>query len=123
MRTVLLGALAVLAPIQPLLVTVGVLIAADTVTGIMAAHKRGERIKSSGLGRAIVKLFVYQTVLITGFLMEQYLLQDTGIPIIKLLAGIIGLTEFLSLLENTETITGVDLLKLKKLLGSKNDRD
>ena len=109
------------APIQPLLITVGVLIAADTVTGIMAAKKRGEKITSAGLGRSIVKMFVYQTVLITGFLMEKYLLQDTGIPILKLISGVIGLTEFISLLENTETLTGVDLLKLKKLLGSKND--
>ena len=119
----MLGALAVLAPIQPLLVTVGVLIAADTVTGIMAAHKRGERIKSSGLGRAIVKLFVYQTVLITGFLMEKYLLQDTGIPITKLIGGYIGIVEMKSLVENAESITGIDLLKIKKILGSKNDRD
>ena len=121
MRAFLLSVLAVFAPIQPLLITVGVLIAADTVTGIIAAYKRGEEIKSSGLSRAITKLFVYQVVIITGFLLEKYMLSDLGVPIVKLLAGVIGVTELKSLLENSESVTGVDLLKIKKALTSKND--
>lgn len=120
-KTLLLSLLAVFAPIQSLLVTVGVLIAADTITGIIAAYQRGEEIRSSGLSRAIVKLFVYQVVIITGFLMEQYMLADLGIPIVKLLSGVIAVTEGKSLIENVESITKLDLLKIKKLLGSKND--
>lgn len=99
----------------------GVLIVADTLTGVIAAYRRGEEIKSSGLSRAITKLFVYQVVIITGFLLEKYMLADLGVPIVKLLAGVIGVTEGKSLLENTESITGIDLLKIKKALSSKND--
>jgi hypothetical protein len=113
--------LAVFAPIQALLLTVGALIVADTITGIIAAYRRGEEIRSSGLSRAVVKLFVYQMTIMTGFLMETYLLQDLGLPIVKLLGGVIGIVEFKSLIENVESITKIDLLKIKKLLGSKND--
>ena len=109
------------APIQPLMAAVAVLIVADTITGIIAAYKRGEEIRSSGLSRAVVKLFVYQVVIVTGFLMEQYIVPDLGVPVVKLLAGVIGVVEFKSLLENVESVTGLDLLKIKKALGSKND--
>ena len=121
MRTFALSLLAVFAPIQALLLTVGALIVADTITGIIAAYRRGEEIRSSGLSRAVVKLFVYQMTIMTGFLMETYLLQDLGLPIVKLLGGVIGIVEFKSLIENVESITKIDLLKIKKLLGSKND--
>jgi len=120
-RTFLISLLAVFSPIQPLMAAVAALIVADTVTGIIAAYKRGEEIRSSGLSRAIVKLFVYQVVIVTGFLMETYIVTDLGVPIVKLLAGVIGVVEFKSLLENVETVTGLDLLKIKKALGSKND--
>lgn len=120
MRAFALSILAIFAPIQPLLLAVGFLIAADTLTGIMAAHKRGEKITSSGFSRSIAKLFIYQTVIVTGFLMEKYLIADLGLPVVKLLAGVIGVTEFVSLLENAESITGLNFSKIKKLLSSKN---
>lgn len=120
-RTFLISLLAVFSPIQPLMAAVAFLIVADTITGIIAAYKRGEEIRSSGLSRAVVKLFVYQVVIVTGFLMEQYIVPDLGVPIVKLLAGVIGVVEFKSLLENVEGVTGLDLLKIKKALGSKND--
>lgn len=122
MKAFLLSILAVFAPLKALMGAVAFLIMADTVTGIIAAYKRGEEIRSSGLGRAIVKLFVYQVVIITGFLMEQYIVPDLGIPIVKLLAGVIGVVEFKSVLENVESITGLNLMKIKKALGSQNDK-
>jgi hypothetical protein len=122
MRAFLLSVLAVFAPLKALMGAVAFLIMADTVTGIIAAYKRGEEIRSSGLSRAIVKLFVYQVVIITGFLMEQYIVPDLGIPIVKLLAGVIGVVEFKSVLENVESITGLNLMKIKKVLGSQNDK-
>ena len=122
MRTFFISLIAVFAPIQPLLVTVGFLIAADTITGVIAAYRRGEEIRSSGFSRAVVKLFVYQVVLMSGFLLETYLMSEVGIPITKLIAGLVGVVEMKSLIENTESITGIDLLKIKKVLGSKNDQ-
>jgi hypothetical protein len=54
--------------------------------------------------------------------MEQYIVPDLGIPIVKLLAGVIGVVEFKSVLENVESITGLNLIKIKKVLGSQNDK-
>ena len=121
MKHFLLSLLAVFSPIKPLMAAVAFLIIADTITGVIAAYKRGEEIRSSGFSRVIVKLFVYQIVIVTGFLMEKYIVPDLGMPIVKILAGVIGITEFKSLIENVESITGVDLLKIKKALGSQND--
>jgi uncharacterized membrane protein YjgN (DUF898 family) len=121
LKTVALAALAVLAPIHPLLIVVGILIFADVILGIMAARKRKEEITSAGMRRTVTKMLVYQLAIITGFLLETYLL-DGVIPVAKLVAGTIGIVEFKSIIENTTAITDVDFKKLMKLLGSDNDK-
>jgi hypothetical protein len=80
------------------------------VMGILAAKKRGEPITSSGLKRTVVKTFVYEAVIMMGYLTEQYLTGDL-IPVVKILGGLVGLTEFKSVLENAEELTGIPLLK------------
>jgi predicted membrane-bound spermidine synthase len=121
-KHLVISALAVFAPIHGLMLAVGFLIVFDTITGVIAAYRSGQEIRSSGFSRVIVKLFVYQGLIMSGFLMETLILPELGLPIVKLLAGVIGLTEFKSLIENIEKITGVDLLKIKKILGSQNDK-
>lgn len=117
----LLASLAVLAPIKMIMITVGFLIMADLLTGIMAAKKRGEKISSAVMRRTISKMFVYQLSVISGFLLEEFIL--TGlIPVTKIVAGVIGLVEFKSMLENSNYIIGGDIFKLiLKKLGSDND--
>lgn len=115
-----LAALAVFAPIQAVVITVGVLIFADLATGIWAAKKRGEVIKSSKMRDSITKLLIYQTVIMTGFLVETFLL-DGLLPVVKLAAAVIGMVELKSLLENANSILGRDLFKeILSKLGSKN---
>ena len=97
--------LAMLAPIYPLMGAVGVLIAADLVTGILAARKRGEAITSRAMSRTITKALVYQLAVISAFALEGLV----GLPVAKLIAAVIGLVEFKSLAENVKAITGVDL--------------
>lgn len=114
--------LSVLAPIHAILITVGILIFVDAITGIWAAIKRLEPISSAALRRTVSKFVIYQTAIITGFLLQKYILDD-AIPVTKLVAGVIGLVEFKSVLENANIIMGVNLFKeLLKQLGSKNDQ-
>jgi uncharacterized membrane protein len=112
---------AALAPIHAVIVSVGVLVMGDLVTGVWAAYKRGEEIKSSGLRRTLSKLVVYNIAIISGFMVQQYMIEDL-VPIVKIIAGVIGLVELKSILENANKITGVDLFKeVIARLGSKND--
>lgn len=118
---ILVASVAALAPIHAVIVSVGVLIFADLVTGIWAAKKRNEKIGSAAMRRTVSKIVIYQTAVITGFLLETYLLSGL-LPVAKLVAGVIGLVEFKSILENSNSILGQDLFKSVLLkLGSEND--
>jgi hypothetical protein len=118
----LMGSIAVLAPIKAIMIVVGLLIFADLILGIWASIKRGEEIKSSAMRRTISKLVVYQVAIITGFLCETYLLGGT-IPISKLVGAAIGMVEIKSIFENSNSILGYDLLKnVLSKLGSDNDK-
>lgn len=113
--------IAALAPIHTVLITVGVLVLADAVTGIWAALKRGEKVKSAALRRTVSKTIIYQMAVICGFLLERYLIGDI-LPISKIVAGMIGIVEFTSIMENLNTVYGGNLFKnILKKLGSQND--
>lgn len=117
-----LAAFAALAPIKAIIISVGILILADLATGIWAAHKRGESISSAAMRRTVSKMLIYQTCVITGFLVEHYMIGGI-LPVSKLVAGVIGMVEFKSILENANSILGQDLFKVViQKLGSDNDR-
>lgn len=112
----------VLAPIEAVMATVGFLIFVDLISGMWAAHKRKEPITSAALRRTISKMIIYQIAVISGFLIETYLVGGS-LPISKVVAGFIGIVEFKSILENGNTILGTDVFKLLiQKLGSKNDQ-
>lgn len=119
-KYLVLAALGLFAPIKALILTVLVLIFADLFLGIWAARKRGEKITSAAMRRTVTKLLVYNTTIITGFLVETYLLGGIA-PISKLVAAVVGAVEMKSLLENASEITGLDFKSIIKALGSKND--
>lgn len=120
LKYILLSFVAIFAPIKMLIITVGVLIFTDLILGILAAKKRKETITSAALRRTVTKMFVFQAAILTGYLLEVYLL-DSIIPITKLVAAVIGTTEFVSILENTSELTGLNFTDIIKKLGSKND--
>ena len=71
--------------------------------------------------RTISKIFIYQMSVISGFLLETYLLGGS-IPVSKIVAGVIGMVEFKSILENSNYIVGGDVFKMiLQKLGSDND--
>jgi len=99
-----------LAPIKPLMIAIGVLIAIDLILGIWAAIKSGEKITSRGISRTIAKIIAYNLAIISSHIMESYFAQ--GIPIVKIISGLIAITEFKSILENTTRMTGIDFWKV-----------
>ena len=117
----LLAATAALAPIMMVIITVGVLIMVDLITGIWAALKRGEKISSAAMRRTISKIVIYQVAVISGFMLETYILEGI-LPVAKIVAGVIGMEEFKSILENCNMIMGGDMFKIIiNKLGSDND--
>lgn len=95
-----------LAPIKATMLAVSFLVLIDLITGLWASHKRNEKITSNGIRRTVSKTLAYQLAVICSFVMEQQFLG--GIPIVKVVAGLIASTEFKSVLENISSITGVD---------------
>ena len=121
LKALLVSAVAILAPIQAVMMTVGFLIFADLGTGMLAARKRGEKITSAGIRRTVSKMAVFQVAVISGFLVETYI--GVGIPVSKLVASVIGVTELLSVLENVQTVHGSPIFaKIISKLGSDNDK-
>jgi hypothetical protein len=102
--------LIVLAPVKPIMLAVGVLICVDLITGLWASLKRKRKITSRGLRRTIGKMLAYQLAIITAFVMETWLLPD--VPMVKVVSGLIGVTETKSVFENLSFITGVDFIQL-----------
>jgi hypothetical protein len=119
---VLMLCMIILAPIKAAMIVVGCLIFIDLMTGIWAAIKRQQPVTSAALRRTISKMIIYQIAVISGFLIEHYLVQGE-LPIVKIVAGFIGIVEFKSILENGNFILGTDIFKtLISKLGSKNDQ-
>ena len=99
--------LGIIAPVQAVMLTVGFLIFVDTLTGIMAAKKRGENLSSSGFRRVVNKMLTYQLAVLSGFFVETYI--GVGFPITKAVAGAIAISELSSVMENVQAITGVNI--------------
>jgi len=115
-----IAAVAALAPIHAVLVSVGVLVFVDIVTGVWSAKKQGQAISSARLRDSVTKLLIYQVLIITGFLVETHLIEGL-IPIVKIAAGLIVAVEFVSVLENMNKILGNDMFQIIiDKLGSKN---
>ena len=96
------------APIVPAMIAVGILIVIDTTLGLIAANKNNEHISSKKLGRVLTKMLVYQLLIISSHLVEQYLFPI--VPMLKITIAFCGMTEFLSLSENFQKITGKNFI-------------
>lgn len=119
----IVSSVALLIPIKAVIITVGIVVFADLFTGILAAIKRKEKITSAGLSRTVAKMAVYQTVIITGYLIQVNLIANM-LPLVNIVGSVIGLVEFKSLIENANFILGDDLFReVIKKLASKNDTE
>lgn len=76
MTKILMMLMTLFAPIQGIMLTVGLLIIADTITGIWKSRKLGEKITSRGLSKIISKMFLYEGTIILFFLIDKFILGD-----------------------------------------------
>jgi hypothetical protein len=117
----LLASLAVFLPIKELMLTIGFLVASDMVVGIWKALKLKQRIRSRRMSDTVTKLLLYQIAIMSGFLIETFIIAEI-IPITKLVATVIAVIEFKSIIESIESVTGKDLWsKIKSIIGRKSE--
>jgi len=117
----LLAGLSILLPIKELMLTVGFLVAADLVVGIWKALKLKQRIRSRRMSDTVTKLLLYQLAIISGFLIEKYVLTEI-LPIAKLIGTVIAIIEFKSIIESIEAVTKQDIWsRIKTIIGRKSD--
>ena len=117
----LLGIITIFLPIKELMITIGFLVGADMIVGIWKALKIGQRIRSRRMSDSVTKMLLYQLAIVSGFLIETYIIEQL-IPITKLIATVIAIIEFKSIVESIEAVTGKDLWgKIKTLIGRKSE--
>jgi hypothetical protein len=111
-------------PVKPLLLTVGLCIAADTVMGLYRAKKKKEKITSRKLSNVVSKMVLYQSAVLLFFILEKFLLGEfvilfVSIPLFltKLVAATLCFIEIKSIDESYTLINGYSLWsKFKALL-------
>jgi len=121
----IIPALAMFAPIAVIVHAVLALIIIDNITGIMASFRRSglkfcifcastwRHIESKKLGQTITKMLAYVLLIISAFLIDQYIIQlDTSLFFTKVVSASIAFREIMSILENTEALSGKSLITL-----------
>jgi len=94
-------------PIKGFLLFTIFVVFADTVTGIKAAKKEGQKISSKGLYRTTEKIIIYFTsILIFEGAKNTF---SIPFPITYMVAMMIACTELYSVAENVKRITGLEL--------------
>ena len=101
--------LALLSPVNGVMVTMVFLILVDFITGAYAAIKNHIPIRSSRIGHTISKFFIYNLVILAAFFLEKHIVKE--VPFLKIIAGFIAITEIKSILENYNEIYGVNPFK------------
>ena len=104
------AAISIFTPVVPMLLTIGVLIVIDFLVGIYRAFKMKEQITSRKMGNTISKMFLYQLTIISLFLFETYILGSI-MPVTKIGAVLISITELKSIDESVEKMIGVGVWK------------
>lgn len=120
-KTWILACMSIFLPIRELMLTIGFLVGADMVVGIWKALKTGQKIRSRRMSDTITKMLLYQLAIVSGFLIEKYIITDM-LPIAKLIGSVIAIIEFKSIVESIESVTGQNLwTKIKEVIGRKSD--
>ena len=94
-------------PIAPFFWLAVGLVIADTITGIIAANKRGEKINSRGFARVLSKIIVYMVSILCCHGVEEVLKIDGYVTYVAV--GAIASTELMSVLENTRKVSGANV--------------
>jgi len=100
-------------PTGPFLLLIGFFIAADTITGVLAAGL--ENFKSRRFLDCIKKYVVYGIAVLIAHVLQIQFFPD--FPALKIISGLVAYNELMSIDENIQKITGFSLFKffIKKL--------
>lgn len=91
-------------PLHTMMLAIGALIFIDTITGVWASVKKGERISSHRFGDVILKCTGYLIGIVSAWVAQTYIVPD--IPIVQAAVVPICLRDLLSIYENISVITG-----------------
>lgn len=97
-------------PTGPFLLLIGFFIGTDTITGMIAANKRGETITSKRFMNVFRKYVVYGCAIFVAHVLQMQFFPD--FPALKIISGLIAYNELMSIDENINSITGFSLFKL-----------
>lgn len=96
-----------LTPIRELIYATGALLIIDFILGVLSSRKRGIGFNSKDGKKTIVKMFIYEIAILTGFLLDKYFVP--GNVIVRVVMMAIGLIESQSIFENIYILTGLDI--------------
>jgi len=108
----LISLLCVVSPIQEAIFSIGFLIIADLMMGLLASRKKKVKFTSTRLKNTAVKLLVYNILLISSFICQTYLVE--WIPFTKICLSFLAIIELTSIGENFNSITGISFVKYIK---------
>lgn len=120
---ILTGLVLFFAPIQGLLIAVGISIALDTFVGVFKSIKLNglKSIRSRRLSNVISKMFLYQVTILLLFTIDRFLLNEfvnlhftIQYMFTKLVAILLIFVELVSIKENIEEALNIDIWKLLK---------
>lgn len=103
--TILISVTAFFAPVIPCLSLLISIIFVDFFTGIWKARRLKQKITSFRMRDSITKMVLYSILILLGFSIETIILSG-HIPLLLIVAGLIIVVEFYSIIENVEQITG-----------------
>jgi hypothetical protein len=75
----------------------------DLFLACLAARKAGRPILSAGIKRTVAKVLMYELAIILAFVAETYLL-GALVPVVRMVTGLIGMTELKSCLEHLDEL-------------------
>lgn len=101
--------LAYFSPVKEIIHAVLALFMIDFLTGLWKSRVVKRRITSHRLRKSVYKMVSYVVAIISAHVLNQSLL-DGSLHLPQIIAGYIGVTELISILENLSEITGKDLM-------------
>lgn len=96
-------------PVHAVMSGIIFLAVSDLCTALWVSFKKSQPITSVGLRKTINKIIAYEMAVVLSYVVETVF--QLGVPIVRLVAGLVAVTELKSNLENLSYITGLDYWK------------
>lgn len=104
--SILVAIAAYFAPVTAVVAVIFGFVIIDFFTGIWAAKKRKEKIRSHTMRNSVTKLLCYLIVILLAFVLQKEIITFDWFAATNIAAGLICLAELKSVVENMGDITG-----------------